>query len=555
MKRLSVEMPTVPDFKISLNRNEVKPRVIENGIEYIVDIDDKLLGKVSGSIWYNQDIEEDNAGIYIKVHGKAVGGRNAELIGSRHSMEKTVFGVINADGLADIVGFDRDNFIKDHPKIKKLREYIAAIVRQISQDIKISYNSAKMRKARDVVKSLVPDIKKFVGHVIGDDTDYEVVFDGNDSDQISVLDRKGRKLHINPHSDYFNFGQRPRPHDISERLYSAARNAILREIVPDSKRGVLDRLEESIQKTSLEKNRLEDIKAEGGKSIRLDYLISDAETEETISRISPARLYEDSEMQKITGLGLPAWKRAIDSGTIGYRNGKFLGRDILDVLEKTKGHLTLFEVVRKLWPETHAGSYHALELDMMGKINSVRQRRNLPEYIKDIALHPPPFYIIRERDFDSFTHFLRTGEFPEGSNIFGKKYYHYRDLSTKTGVRKGVIVYAADVISNDLEVVREAVLRELDFVGENGRMPVGLRTASYFSNHENKRYVVGILAGRVNGIGDGFAERGFERLDITGKAPSVLYIGVSTQRNPSLPLTRVKSFNDPVAEIVKQIPK
>ncbi len=553
MRRLSVEMPVIPDFAISLNSHEVKPKIIEKGTEYLVDIDDPRLGKVSGSIWYNQDIGQDDSGIYIKVHGKAVGGRNAELLGSRHSMDNSVFGVINADGLAGIVGFDRDNFIKDHPKIKKLREHILEVVRQISQDIRLGDQSARRKKAREIVKSLAPDIGKFVGQVIGSDTDYEIIFDGKDSDPISVLDKKEKKLHINPNHDYFDFGLRPKPSDISERLYGAARQAILREIVPDSKRDVLDRLEGSIQKT-LEAERLEDIKAGGSKKIRLNDLVSDAETEEVAYRISPARLYEDSEISKLTGLGLPVWNRMVSSGVIGYNKSKFLGRDILGVMEKMKGHITLFEAVRRLWPKENAGAYHGLELDIMGKIN-LAKKRGLPQYVKDIAPHPPNFYIVRERDLDSFAYFLRTGEFPEGSNIFSQKYYHYRDLSTETRGTKGVIVYVADVISEDLEVVREAVVRELDFIRDNSRMPVGVRTASYFSDYNSKRYVVGILAGKVKDFEEGFTERGFARHDITGKAPSVLYIGVSSQKNLSLPLTKVKSFNDPVVEILKQISK
>jgi len=549
-RRLSVEMPASPDFTIWLNGDEIKPRVIERGIEYLIDIDDSLIGKVDGSIWYAPDIDEEYAGIYIKVHGKAVGGTNAELLGARFALANTVFGVINANGLEKIVGFDRDGFIKDHPRIKRLREHIHGIIKQISQDVKMSDHSEKIKKARVTIESLKPDIGEFVGSVMGTG-EHEVVIDNNmqESDTSARLDADERRLHINPHSNHFLFSSYPRPEIILRRFYEAAKEAILREIVPDNKSKILDRLQEQANKPY--EQEMKRLKAAKMSAISLTDIIGTSESEEEkIYRISPTRLYTESEISKATDLSLPVLRRAIDSGILAHEKDKILGQDVLDLTKRMKGYVTLFDAIRRIYPDVSPTNHNDMEVRINTRLQSFSQRGGLPHWIKNLA-ERRDFYIIEEKVLDSFKYFADNGEFPGKSNIVGERFYHYRDLSTGKGGSKGVVVYVIDIKVGDLEVVREAIKHETEFLDDEKQSHV--KTVSYFANHGDRKYVVGILAGRVKDLTAGFESQGFKRADITGKAPSSLYIGVSLQRRQSSQLAHVKEFSDPIVDILRQI--
>ncbi len=549
-RRLSVEMPVSPDFAIWLNRDEVKPRVVESGIEYLVDIDDPLIGNVNGSIWYSPKLGEESAGIYIKVHGKAVGGTNAELLGGKLALLNRVFGIINADGLDRIVAFDRDNFIKDHPKIKKLRVYLNDILKQIGQDIGMEAKNSEIKKARKTVESLKPDIGEFVGIIMGTG-EYEVVIDSSmsKSDPPTRLDADERKLYINRHSDHFSFGRYAKPDLILKRFYEAARRAILREIVPDSSSKILRRLEEAESESHTEE--LKKFETQKKKNISLNDIISDSEDKEIIYRISPARLYTESEIARVSDLNIPILQRAIGSNILGYRKDKILGQDVLNLLDRIKGHVALFEAIRRAYPENNPGNYSNIEDRTCIKLNEVAKGRELPHWIKNLAENGRSFYIIRENDLDSFKYFVDRGEFLGKSNIIGERFYHYRDLSTKKGESKGVVIYIVDILAGSYDVIREVVRHETEFLGDEKSNNV--KTASYFANYGGRKYVVGILAGRVKDLAEEFKNQGFKMTDITGKAPSSLYLGVSLQRRPSLPLIQVKEFNDPLVDILRQI--
>ena len=145
---ISREMPISDSFRVYVNEKEAKPARIENAKEYAVDKETKHAGRVQGTIYVTRlpIPRKENRGIFLKVHGRAVGDPNYFDAGSyRLSLSSRVVGFINADGLDVCIGFDRTRFNTGNIAFKEVSEIMDEVLREVASDMRVE-EDARMRK-------------------------------------------------------------------------------------------------------------------------------------------------------------------------------------------------------------------------------------------------------------------------------------------------------------------------------------------------------------------------------------------------------------------------
>lgn len=541
-KALSVEMPVLPDFAIFLNDEKVAPRVVLNGIEYVVDANDSLVGRVHGSIWYtSKPIKDGAAGIYIKVNGRAVGGPNSDIMHDRVSLSQRVFGVVNADSLVDVIGFDRHAFLSDSPKYLHVREIIQKVLKQVRKDMDMDLKSRDRTRSQDLLGEVIPVIGRFVGELLGDGKEYKVVFD--DSTKVAYTDREDGVLHINPKSSYFHL-RKANTASLTDALSLAAKHAAYRNLVPVAARDNFDDLAVQAYKAEC---KVFDKKLEGGS---LADLVQSSQSDETIIHsVSPARLYTPEEMEKAGYYNAAVVRRMIASSLLKEKDGKVLGGDVLGLDKYLNGCIHLFDFVRRLYPNPDVAYgkavFHAnKETSIVLKLNNLAAEGNLPSYVRNLSRNvEAPFWVVDEPDLDRLKHFLETGEVRDG--MFEGMYFSYRDLRTSKVVERGAVALVLEVRGEPASsVVKEA----LDSMGLFRRQEEVISCCSY-SFFGDRNYVFGVYVGKVDGIKDSLEARGFKHVDVKGRELSVLAMGLPVQRDLK-PFSSPRQFSSSVSRVI-----
>ncbi len=558
-KRLSVEMPILPDFSMKLNAEPIKSRNIENGVEYAVEIEDRDVGFIRGSIYYSsRPLEEGAAGIYVKVHGRAVGGANKDLLGGNIALGTRVFGVVEANGLDDIVGLDRHDFLTDHPKFKALKEYLGDILKEVRRDMDNDLRGKNRRKARISLVNTLPQVASYTKRLLGDQTPgaYEIVFDKDKAGDIARVDTNAKKLFINPSSEVFVVSN-PGIRTIRESLLKAAEYAeLLNRVSADFRVN----LEESI--LSAIRLRREELKT-GGKRHYLGDLISGAEIASG-SRVttSSSRVYNYAEITRLTGRDNAVIKILVDAGLLNDRDGeRVIGQDVITTVETLGDDLTIFEAIKKVHkvPEESEAHDYAIfqsrEKTANKRLESMFKRNErLPPYIRNVALPKhTPLFVIDPRFLQSFKHFVDEGNFPK--DVTGSKVVVYRDLSLR-GESRGILAYIISTEKERKEValVRDAVRTETDFMRDEGRLPPRVKTVSYFGPFNGSNYVLGVYAGNnLKPYVTEFKVRGFKVVEVDGKELTDLAMRISSQTSIAMPLTEVTAFDTTQREILQKM--
>ncbi|MEK6901643.1 MAG: ATP-binding protein, partial [Nanoarchaeota archaeon] len=234
--RIAIEMPLSPDFTVYVNGEHVTPRSFRTAVEYLVEMDDRLVGDVKGSVYYSSRVlPEGEHGIFIKVHGRAVGGANLDLFGKGfpESLARRIYGVIHADGLSDIVGFDRSRFI-EHPKVHKLSARLRDVLKEIQNDMKVDVTSQRRSKGRDDLQELLGSVGAEVGKIMGTNKNYTITFDAERAGKIAALDDEEGILYINPGSPAVRI-PKVNPLGIREALLTAAQHAVAQQGIPNDR--------------------------------------------------------------------------------------------------------------------------------------------------------------------------------------------------------------------------------------------------------------------------------------------------------------------------------
>ncbi|HLD79164.1 MAG TPA: ATP-binding protein [Candidatus Nanoarchaeia archaeon] len=560
-RKLAVEMPVLPDFVVYLNGEEVKPRRLANGVEYKIDLSDSLIGEVKGSIWYaSQKLPSGDAGIYVKVNGRAVGGSDISSFMKKAALASRVFGIIHADGLDSIVGFDRDDFIRDHPMYQKLRAHIMGVLKNVRQDMEMEEKHREITDGGKIVAEVASAMGERLQGILNSKIPYEVIINSSKAGKIASLDREEGMMYLNPNSPFFSV-QKVTHATVASMIIAAAQYAAGRELVPQDLKPEFDR----VTLVSRGMTRSE-------KEIPLSDLVEDATAKSEVTpdgevpapkaatriyRISAERMYTTVEVDSATGFTYGVLRRMNDSGIIKDDAGRFRGSDISALVRKMEGKVPLYVAIRKVFSADPATNYAQFfsnqETTKSGKLRELAEEGKLPSYVTNMAPEGKnPFWAVDQRFFDSFEHFLRLGKFPE--EMFSGKYFSLCSVTTgRKNSGEGVLVYAFEVADpkSPLEIVRESVLHELDSV--RGHMPAGVKTVSYLSDYEGSKVVLGVFTGPVAKAADDFRGRGFEQVPLPGLNFTDIYNAVSGNRSTAMPLTSTKVFNEAYAPVVKAL--
>ena len=80
-----------------------------------------------------------------------------------------------------------------------------------------------------------------------------------------------------------------------------------------------------------------------------------------------------------------------------------------------------------------------------------------------------------------------------------------------------------------------------------------VKTVSYLSNYEGSKLALGVFVGPVGKVADDFKTHGFKQVPLPGLNCTGIYNLVSGNRNPTMPLTQTRVFNEPYAPVVRAI--
>ena len=548
-KRLAVEMPVLPDFSVFLNGGEVKPKIKVDGVEYLIDENDPVLGRVSGSLYYSQTPLKEEGGIYIKVHGRAVGGKNLELFGSSFvGFRDRIFGVVNADGLEDIIGFDRSNFL-DHPKFSRLAAYLDNILRQMRQDADASNVARRGVRFKGKIDNILADVGRFVGCVLGESS-YEVSFDERKAGAAARLDRGGKRLYINPRSPVVAL-QYIKPNSIRSALLDAAVFAMVYDSLPTEHRRNYSTLQLKAAEASAgyKDGSLADIlnvEDGGGRSV---------------VRVSPARLYDYSEVTGITGYSVSIVRDLVSSEICVYRDDRILGREVLKVIKIMKGRIPLLDAIKRVWKKDKAHDVANKLFLTKNKLDAMERRGlELPFCVENLAEGgKEQFYVVGEDDLESFGEFLDSGRVSGQGVRLADPMYAFHGFS-KDGA---VLAYTMRVIGEPVEdTIRRAVDSYLTFtksIGDGEDLPEGIKINSSFSQHNCDNYVFGVYAADyisaddIAGLDKLFARQGFKRARVSNTHLKTLCIQTLSQRRKIMPLSFNVTFSETYTGLLEEM--
>lgn len=169
-RRILQTMPLNPDFKVILNREEIKPENVVSGEEYKFELpDSKLYGSVIGRLIYSHKALGQDAGIFIRVFGRTVNADDPNIfnllnrISHAGSYLARLYGIIDADGLDNIILAHRNGFKEDDPKFIAFQEDVISEIRKFTNNIQNSQSKEQLEFANQELKDVVSnDLKQLL---------------------------------------------------------------------------------------------------------------------------------------------------------------------------------------------------------------------------------------------------------------------------------------------------------------------------------------------------------------------------------------------------------
>ncbi len=495
LKRLlATEMPIDLEngFEIYLNRELIIPLELGKSVmEYLIDLDDPRIGRVSGKLYYSKTLGASNAGIFTKVNGRAVGGDNAKNF-EHYSigLQRRVFGIVNADGMESEIRFDRSTFVSG-VKRQRLYTIVNDVLKQIRNDTDKVENILESAGAA-FLERIVPELGVKLAKVLKRKEPVKIIFSPEDSGGVVHLDKDNGILQINPHAPAFTLSGYQHP-EVRQVLYRAAELALAESFISDH--ADQERLE-LFAGTILETIRLH---KQRRKSLA-DLLPKDSETENKpnlFQRVSPARLYTMGETAKLIGLSNAVLKRIQASGVVIERGDKVLGAEVSGLRTIFSDKMSLFDAVREATvPEgvVDYAWYQDREETAIRTLGHWAENHSLPNYIANLAApDKPSFYTVTKRAGSKLVQFLENGEFLDRV-MRRNRSYGYTAVGAGSG-SKQLIFFAAELAAKSetsCDIVRDSLDEELSFIKETQN--TDLRWESYYGSFAGKVYAIGAVA-------------------------------------------------------------
>ncbi|GEM_PF-4067161 len=425
MRELREGMPVLElnDFEMYVNNDLVTPFVLRNAVEYVIDVEDPLIGIVKGSIFYASKPLGEEAALNIKVNGGGVGEKNLEVISTvASSLLGRIYGVINASGIDEIVEFGRAG-LQDGPQKKRLYEIIWKTLRQVRQDMESQITYEKKQSLVGSFEKHRTELGKLVGEFFEEKRAYKLEMNAKKAGDLAVVDRTAGKVYVNPTSPAY----------------------LLKSLNPASVKEVLDLIVRDAISVSLltgedERDRFEDFRARmaqlRGQGLRsskekkwslLDVLPHDeevvrAEDFDPTLRVSEDRLFEYKETVRRTGYDRAMLDRFVESCVLPKVKDKFLGKDILELRQNMKDVLPLYVAVRRIPVPAGRVDYayrQSKEQSANTRLSVLAQSGELPGYVRNISRRDDiVLFVVDKAKFGPFAYFLENWEFPQATNTF-----------------------------------------------------------------------------------------------------------------------------------------
>ncbi len=422
---LREELPSSVDgFDVYVNDTLVQPQELRGALEYVIDIpDDPLLGRVYGNLFLSKRSLGLNSGIFTKVHGRAVGGRNLDLI-SNTSLKSTLYGVVHADSLDDSITFDRLQFTASR-KVDRLKQIITGVVQQARRDADLRAKQTKIAQCSDVLSAHLLSVGKMIGNHMDGGPPYDIVFDAREAGDVLYVDDVSRRVFVNPEA---------RPFDLTlykRRDVQASLGRIGMLAVALSKLNPVE--QENAEAAILTFSELEKGRSKNRRMLAHIVPKDDEGGGRVAARagINENRLYTQKDAAAVT---FPAWmlKRFQASGLVApHREDLYLGSDLLDLMENFEGRVTIYEAARHVpVPKGYSEAYAFRQRRITnGEKNfaTLVERGELPDYVHNVAdKDQTPIYTVPRERLGDLVHFLHHEKFvdelpDEYAEKFGKR--------------------------------------------------------------------------------------------------------------------------------------
>lgn len=160
-RRIARNMPLSPDFQISVNEKTLRPEDIIKGSQHKIELNLPLTGRVDGILIHSDTPLGEFAGIYIKVYGRTVNADDPNIFDLMNTIARPgtfiarLYGVIQADGLDDIVLATRNGFNEDSSKFIEFKDAVLKRIREITRDIQKSQSREELEYEKKLLEDVI----------------------------------------------------------------------------------------------------------------------------------------------------------------------------------------------------------------------------------------------------------------------------------------------------------------------------------------------------------------------------------------------------------------
>jgi len=376
-RRFQWDLPLLPDFAVSVNGEELKPKAIENATKFRVSSDGKYGGKIEGE-FYLMKRPNSYSGVYIYVNGRRIGDPKALIATSftrSRSLVERVVGIIRADNLEPAILFDRGRFNEDHKGVHQLKQMIISALSKIKDyhdEVSEHHRAGNIESQKD---DLIRKVKRrFVEAkmpYIKEDTEIKFSEDSEILEEVpGVYDSMRNRIVLNARNPRLLVANRATAVKYEEEIMEAVIDSLALMGKSSGRRSLNDFL----------KRRAELIK-----QLKHSTRVSSDNKKE---RISPIRVYNPYELARIGSLSQSMIQGLLQVGFLGGKED-VLGRDFQELEPKVQGLVALEDVLAE-----HYDNNRAVFEEKAHKIFGMARKTRAP-FVYDFSKDKKtPFYVL-----------------------------------------------------------------------------------------------------------------------------------------------------------------
>ena len=423
--RVARELPIErDDFTVRINGNRVMMPRIDDAAVFYMDEEIRGVGRVTDQFYLAPTKIPNKGGIYLKVHGRAVGnpmspfnigrkssGKLTERPASAIGMANRVIGFVYADGLDPYIGFDRSGFKEDNPQVIAVQTRIVEFLTTIRRYYDNAVREESRRKKVDGYYRAIETVERRFNRA-----DREFLSRSRCKFEISREEGTGYPVEIDLERDtvtvytdhpYFNGIRNPAALEASLTAavsFAMGRKRIEQKLLVEDPTRMDTTFRKAFEIIHLQGNRLsETLFGERQKSAL-----------EQPDRIEPTRLYKLEEIARITQLDNETVKNMLEAGLfeepikrpvlvsegITYVEGK----SVKNAVKQIEGNKLLVQIIRETFPSLSIDD----QLDFVEELaETIAGDRTAQTYTKDIGVLIP-FYVVRDDKVAVFKAYLES---------------------------------------------------------------------------------------------------------------------------------------------------